>query len=135
MDHPLDLVTFTSDRFTPFLPEESQVNPAVYGAELAYWLSAELARRGVVTSYPESEDWGWYLEFTTASGSEFTLLCANVGGAKNRWALALRRHARKLFGRDLPPYAEAAQLVAAIHEAVNAVAPAPDIAWHHGDAT
>ncbi|RZJ61821.1 MAG: hypothetical protein EON49_04185 [Acidovorax sp.] len=131
MEHSLDIVTFKSDRFTPFLPEESQVNPEVYGAELAYWLSAELAHRGIFTSYPEYEDWGWYIEFTKPNGSEFAVLCGNVTGTKNRWVLALRRHAKKMFGRDKPPYAEAAQLVAAIRDAVQSVVPASDIEWHY----
>src|SRR5262245_29293448 len=47
-----------SERFSPVLPDESQVNPGVYGAELAFWLCAELAALGVITSYPVSEDWG-----------------------------------------------------------------------------
>ena len=129
MDTPLDIAIFRSDRFAPFLPEESQVNPEVYGAELAWWLSAELARRGVATSYPESEDWGWYIEFVTATGSEFAILCGNVTGTRDRWALALRRHAKKMFGRDKPSYSEAAQLVATIREALHSVVSAPDIEW------
>ncbi len=55
-------VEFTSDAFLPYLPEEAQANPGVYGFELALWLSQELARRGVVTSYPLGEDWGWLIE-------------------------------------------------------------------------
>jgi hypothetical protein len=31
-------VSFDSERFRPVLPDESQVNPGRYGAELAYWL-------------------------------------------------------------------------------------------------
>lgn len=44
-------VTFKSDLFKPFLPEEAQVNPNCYGAELAYWLAQKLAENGFVTSY------------------------------------------------------------------------------------
>lgn len=32
-------VNFYSDLFKPFLPEDSQVNPVCYGAELAWWLA------------------------------------------------------------------------------------------------
>ena len=132
MDNPLNLVTFKSDRFTPFLPEMSQVSPEVYGAELTYWLSAELAHRGVFTSYPESEDWGWYIELITTTGSEYAIFCGNVTGTKNRWTLAPRHHAKKMFGRDRPPYA-AAQLVDSFRDAVQSVAAAPDIEWHYSD--
>ena len=43
-------VDFESRLFAPFLSEEGQVNPQVYGAELAWWLSRELAQEGVETS-------------------------------------------------------------------------------------
>ena len=61
-------VNFKSDLFKPFLPEESQVNPGRYGAELTYWLSRKLSEKGIITSYPEYEDWGWFIEFTTEEG-------------------------------------------------------------------
>jgi hypothetical protein len=114
-----DIVEFRSDRFAPVLPEDSQVNPQVYGAELAFWLCSELAKGGVVTSYPEYEDWGWYIEYITEGGSEFAVHCGNVGGARDHWLLSLRRYGRKMFGRDKPPYEEAAILIAGIRGLVN----------------
>ena len=54
-----DIAEFRSTKFAPVLPDDSQVNPQVYGAELAFWLCTELAKRGIVTSYPNFEDWGW----------------------------------------------------------------------------
>lgn len=65
---------FHSDRFRPWLPDECQVNPNVLGFELAAWLSRELAARSVVTSYPEHEDWGWYLE-RSEDGVEYRICC------------------------------------------------------------
>lgn len=53
----VDIAEFRSAAFAPVLPEENQVNPSVYGAELAFWLCTELAKRNVATSYPEYEDW------------------------------------------------------------------------------
>jgi hypothetical protein len=106
------------------LPEECQVNPEVYGAELAYWLCTELARRGIATSYPTAEDWGWFIEFLPASGSEFAVHCGNVEGKRDEWLISLRRHARKMFGRDKPPFEEAAALVEGIR---GLLASTPDI--------
>ena len=60
MDTIRDIVEFKSSRFVPVLPEDCQVNPGVYGAELAFWLSQALAKAGVATSYPNNEDWGWF---------------------------------------------------------------------------
>lgn len=45
----MEFAQFRSGRFRPALPEVPevcQVNPRVYGAELAYWLGAALAARG-----------------------------------------------------------------------------------------
>lgn len=54
-------IEFSSAEFLPYLPEQAQANPGVYGFELAQWLSRALAERGVVTSYPIGEDWGWLI--------------------------------------------------------------------------
>ena len=109
-----DIAEFRSAKFAPVLPDDSQVNPQVYGAELAFWLCTELAKRGVVTSYPNFEDWGWFIEYFPPSGSEFAVHCGNVGGAKDHWLLSLRRYGRKMFGRDKPSYEEAAPLIKGI---------------------
>lgn len=124
-----DIVEFRSRRFVPVLPDDSQVNPGVYGAELAWWLCAELSRRGVVTSYPNSEDWGWFIEYFPGGGSEFAVHCGNVGGESDRWLLSLRRHGRKLFGRDKPPYSEAAPLVEAIKAAIEGDSASSEVRW------
>lgn len=129
MDALRDIVEFRSNRFAPVLPEDSQVNPQVYGAELAYWLCSELAKRGVVTSYPNSEDWGWFIEYITDAGSEFAIHCGNVGGAKDHWLLSLRRHGRKMFGRDKPPYSEAAPVVEGIRALVEGDGDLSDVQW------
>ena len=130
MEAALDIATFVSDQFVPFLPEESQVNPEVYGAELAWWLASELARRNVFTSYPEYEDWGWYLTLVTDTGSEFMLACGNVVGTRNRWTLMLRRFPKKLFGRGKPSFEEAGPLLSALHEAVHSAGSLSDLEWH-----
>ena len=77
-----DSARFESEHFAPVLPEDCQVSPGVYGAELAFWVSAELARSGIATSYPNSEDWGWFIEFMRESGSdeEASALVAAIRG-------------------------------------------------------
>ena len=124
-----DVVEFQSDRFAPILPEESQVNPQVYGAELAFWLTSELATRGIVTSYPIAEDWGWLLEYSTSTGSDFAVHCINLDGARDRWLLSLRRYARKMFGRDKPAFADAAPLIAGIKAVVEGESSISKVNW------
>lgn len=69
-------IEFTSAKFLPFLPEACQVNPGVYGFELALWLSQALLRTNLPTSYPMSEDWGWFIEFIDGD-AEFMIGCAS----------------------------------------------------------
>lgn len=95
-------VDFDSAMFHPYLPDETQVNPGVYGAELAFWLSRQLAERGVMTSYPNCEDWGWFIKYRTKDGSEYWLCCANRDDAKDKWRCYLDPKARNIFGRKAP---------------------------------
>jgi hypothetical protein len=126
-----DIVDFRSSRFAPVLPEEAQVNPGVYGAELAFWLCTELAAQGVATSYPVPEDWGWYIEYVTDEGSEFAVHCGNITGSNDHWLLSLRRFGRGLFGGDKPPYAEAEPLVRAIEAVVRGEDSITEPVWHY----
>ena len=124
-----DIAQFRSLKFAPVLPDDSQVNPQRYGAELAYWLCTELARRGTVTSYPNAEDWGWFIEFLPETGSEFAVHCGNVEGRNDRWLLSLRRHARKMFGRNKPSYEEASGLIAAIRDLLTETPEVSELQW------
>lgn len=129
----LDIAEFRSEQFAPRLPDESQVNPGVYGAELAFWLCTELADRGVVTTYPNYEDWGWFIEYFTDNGAEFAVHCGNIDGESDRWLLSLRRHGRKMFGRDKPPFSEASTLIVAIRELLKGSTSIQDLTWTYPD--
>jgi hypothetical protein len=129
----LDIARFRSPRFQPALPEECQVNPEVYGAELAFWLGAALAGEGVVTSYPNSEDWGWFIEYAGESASEFALHCYNVEGSREHWHLALRAFPRKMFGRDRPSVSLAEPLLRGLRAVLEQEASVTELEWLHGD--
>jgi hypothetical protein len=100
-------IEFSSAEFLPYLPEDSQGNPGVYGFELAHWLSRALAERGVVTSYPLGEDWGWLIEYIDGD-LEVTIGCASIAdegegysGKPISWSIFVRPHQslKKIFGR------------------------------------
>ena len=95
----MSMLVFQSDRFRPYLPDDCQVNPNVLGFELADWLSRELARRGVVTSYPNYEDWGWFLE-GEQGGLEYMICCSggDEGNGEFEWRVFVS-HPKKLFGK------------------------------------
>lgn len=100
--------------FAPVLPEDCQVNPGVYGAELAFWLCTELAKEGLFLSYPNFEDWGWFLDYTAANGDEFRLICGNVNGSTRNWSCRLEGYPIGLFRRSKFDVESAAPLVEAI---------------------
>ena len=95
----MSLLVFQSDRFRPYLPDDCQVNPNVLGFEPADWLSRELAGRGVVTSYPNYEDWGWFLE-GEQSGLDYMICCSgsDEGNGEFEWRVFVS-HPKKLFGK------------------------------------
>jgi hypothetical protein len=125
---PKTAVTFTSDRFRPVLPEDSQVNPGRYGAELAFWLCVELAREGVPTSYPNFEDWGWFIEYIVDE-DEFWLCCVNVDGRNDQWRCFLRPLGRSLFGRNRAPVERARPLLQGLARVLEREPSVLDLAW------
>ena len=125
-------VTFRSESFRPYLPEDCQVNPGRYGAELAAWLSRELAERGVVTSYPNFEDWGWFLEYITEAGEEYWLCCGNVEGEADRWTCFLEPKGRGLFGAKKAPARNAGALLDGLAQLLAAAPEVRDVEWSAG---
>jgi hypothetical protein len=104
-------IEFSSSNFLPFLPEDAQANPGVYGYELAHWLSRALAEREIITSYPLGEDWGWLIEFIEGD-LEVTIGCSSIAedgagytGKPIDWSIFVRPHksVKKLFGRAPDP--------------------------------
>jgi hypothetical protein len=124
-----EIAQFRSASLAPVLPDECQVNPGVYGFELAHWLCLEIAKQGIATSYPNQEDWGWYIEYLPSSGSEFAIHCGNFDATRGQSLLSLRRHARKMFGRDKPPYEAALPVIQAIRTVLETASHVHNLEW------
>ncbi|KGJ87997.1 hypothetical protein [Thalassotalea sp. ND16A] len=122
-------VNFKSDLFHPHLPDEAQVNPGVHGAELAWWLGKELAARDVVTSYPESEDWGWFIEYII-DDNVYSVCCGNVENRRNEWHIYLDPHAKSLFGRNKAKMEHANVLISTLKELLNETKEITNIEWN-----
>ncbi len=122
-------VDFRSEIFRPYLPEEAQCNPGRYGAELAFWLSRQLAERGVITSHPQYEDWGWFIEYITGDGHGYWLCCGNQDQRKDEWRCYLQPKARGLFGRHMAPVEGAAQLLKTLRDVLEAEQGIDNITW------
>ena len=121
-------VEFESDLFKPFLSDEAQVNPGCYGAELAWWLCENLALVGVDTSYPDFEDWGWFIEYGHDE-NEYWLCCGNVDGSPGHWRIFLDPKARGLFGRNKAPAAGAQPLLEALDKLLGGNVDIRNVAW------
>jgi hypothetical protein len=92
-------IEFSSAKFLPTLPAACQSNPGVYGFELALWLAQELGRRGIATSYPAPEDWGWLIEYNLPEESSFLIGCASMCGPHDGydgealdWSIVIEEH-------------------------------------------
>ncbi len=124
-------VSFESDIFKPFLPEDFQVNPQVYGAELAFWFSKKLAEKNIMTSYPEYEDWGWYIEFFI-DDNEYRFRCGNIDGSLSKWHCFLEPYSKGLFGRRKAPLELAKPLIDSVRDILNESADIKEIQWSSG---
>jgi hypothetical protein len=112
-------IEFKSAEFLPYLPEDCQENPGVYGYELAHWLSRALADQGIFTSYPLGEDWGWLLEYL-GEDVEITIACTSITdqeegykGLPVQWSIALlANNSASWFSKkkkvSIPPHLPAA---------------------------
>ncbi len=128
-----DLAEFRSSRFAPVLPEECQVNPGRYGAELAFWICTRLyEEHRIATSYPDHEDWGWLLSYSTKDGDEFALHCGNIESSTDRWLISIRRFGRKLFGRDKPSFECASDLIGALRRLLEGEESVKELDWRFG---
>jgi hypothetical protein len=92
-------IEFTSAKFLPTLPASCQSNPGVYGFELALWLAQALGRRGIATSYPAPEDWGWLIEYALPDDASFLIACASICGPHQgydgealAWSICVEEH-------------------------------------------
>jgi len=63
-------VEFRSDKFPPYVGEEDQVNPNIWGKRLAEYLEITLRKQGIETEEIYSEDWGWSVPI---KNDEFTM--------------------------------------------------------------
>ena len=126
MDRTVD---FDSILFHPFLSDEAQVNPRIYGAELAFWLSRKLAGRGIETSYPRSEDWGWYLEYSRQDGKAYLLRCANFDGNDSQWRCIVEPRGQGMLGLKKAPLDDAAPLLQALRSILSSEGDIHNVTW------
>jgi hypothetical protein len=127
------IVDFESNMFSPFLPDDAQVNPGVYGAELAFWLCRQLAQAGILTSYPAAEDWGWFITYRTEDDHTYSLCCGNIYGSVDKWRCYLKPEAKRLFGRNKAPIEGARMLMHALRNVLQKELGISNVIWSDRD--
>src|SRR5689334_203578 len=70
-------VIFSSNRFNLSEPREYFINECCFGDDAAGWLVERLQLRGLTTTTPAQEDWGWYFDVYLGESRYFV----GVGGA------------------------------------------------------
>jgi hypothetical protein len=125
-------IEFSSAEWLPYLPEECQSNPGVYGFELAQWLSMALAQRSLVTSYPFQEDWGWLIEYHEGE-VEVLIGCSSVCGEDEGYAGSAIAWSVFVEGIGLPTSRQAEAVVRLQDSICNALA-SKDIQFERVDA-
>lgn len=128
----LKCATFKSKVFEPILSDEFQVNPETYGAELAWWLCTQLSKTNHKVHYPNSEDWGWYLEYTTEDGSghEYWLCCSNLIDEEGLWRVYLAPQSKGFFPRTTAPIEEAKGLMDELNRILTTADIIETLEWH-----
>lgn len=107
-------IEFSSAKFLPTLPVACQSNPGVYGFELALWLAQGLGREGIITSYPDDEDWAWFLDYEPSDELNLAICCASrcgigagYGGRAIGWTVSIHeRRSMKQRIRNLSRHDE-----------------------------
>ncbi len=121
-------VRFKSSLFKPIKPEEEQVNPYVYGEELAQWIFKNIGKHGPQAKDFFGEDWGWMVVF----GSKYPawIGCGNVYGSDNEWLCfcePVRSFTDRILRRPLPK--ELSALVMALDKLIRSEPGISDVEW------
>jgi hypothetical protein len=121
---------FKSTRFRPRRPESEQVNPGVYGEELARWLAARLARSEGAEPRVDYEDWAWLVELSLGNGHAW-IFCANEYGSDDVWMIDVRPRPRFLgwFRRSSVTPDDIFGLCKKLHVILSSEATIRDLEW------
>lgn len=122
-------VRFKTTQFAPLKPEEQQVNPGVYGEELAKWIYDHIGKYGVEAVDYFGEDWGWTVVF----GREFPIWigCGNVYGETDEWLCfcEMSRSFKDRLFRKPPPNDELKKTIHALSSLIGSNETISDIEW------
>jgi len=85
---------FKTGRFNLTVMKDHFINPCCFGEDLAAWLRDKLVAKGVKSSGPGQEDWGWYLKVNYLRDSYFLGMSGNAdqqGCDEGQWRIIVEK--------------------------------------------
>jgi hypothetical protein len=85
---------FKTGRFNLTVMKDHFINPCCFGEDLAAWLRDKLVAKGVKSSSPGQEDWGWYLKVNYLRDSYFLGMSGNAhqqGCDEGQWRIIVEK--------------------------------------------
>jgi len=96
---------FKTGRFNLTAVKDHFINPCCCGEDLAAWLRDKLVAKGVMSSGPGQEDWGWYLNVNYFRDSYFLGMSGNAhqqGCDGGQWRIIVEKNDRSRNGFAVP---------------------------------
>ena len=87
-------ILFRTSRFNLSKIGKHFINPCCFGEDLASWLRQELTPKGVESSVPYQEDWGWELPVRLGTASYYLCMTGNSdseGNDAGEWRIIVEK--------------------------------------------
>lgn len=99
------VISFSSTTFNTAGERPNPINP-IAGESVLNWLRSELVKAGYQATEPGTEDWGWYVDVTSADASYMVGASADASEPAERvdWVIQVERVRslkERLLGRNL----------------------------------
>jgi hypothetical protein len=79
-------------------------------------MAASIDEEPIAFHSASSEDWGWFIEYSTDDGNEYRLCCANSDRAWDMWRCCLDPKANSVLGWKRAPVEGAGQPIRALRD-------------------
>jgi hypothetical protein len=87
-------ILFRTSLFNLSKVHEHFINPCCFGEDLADWFGDRLTPKGVQTSTPYQEDWGWELPVKLGADSYYLCMSGNAdrpGNNEGEWRIIVQK--------------------------------------------
>lgn len=125
-----EIMSFDTKYFPPAIPDECQPNPGVIGFEVCWYFIQELAKRGVITDYPQADDWAWYFTYGIDTVPYFNVYIRSPFEDDAKWTFILEPIVQGMFKKYGPPKGAEIRVLSAMKEIVEENSCFQNVVWH-----